>query len=340
MADSIRPILVLALPLALGACSSVVDDPYLKTVSITPDAPALATAVPASQALASLPLLDGRVSEVRQTLGSGHVEQVIVLPNDTDLAGENAVYVVAGRADAGNRILRAPTERELRAEMAERLPGLRMSLSTVIADNPQGGFGYATGPAGRSGSCVYAWQLVRGKGGIGAGYPAQVRLRFCHPTIGEDRIAGLMTSLTLRPVTDATLRALRAGPATAAFSAPTATFGGGPSLTAEDERALSGGPVALKRADLAVAEPVVRRKRKPIAPAAAEPEPAETVEAASPAVAAAEGEPAIRHAVKIPMPGEATPATGAEEAAATPKAVAATKGNLAPKGTFVPLPAE
>jgi hypothetical protein len=71
-------------------------------------------------------------------------------------------------------------------------------------------YGYATGPLGKAGSCVYAWQFakrvspVRGTalGRLGTGnYSAQVRLRFCHPTMPQERLAALMGGMRLKPVT-------------------------------------------------------------------------------------------------------------------------------------------
>lgn len=79
-------------------------------------------------------------------------------------------------------------------------------------------YGYATGRLGASGSCLYAWQFAKrvsplretAMGRLETGsYSAQVRLRFCHPAMPEDRIASLIAGMRLKPITRDTFAMLQ-----------------------------------------------------------------------------------------------------------------------------------
>ena len=206
-----------ALLLLLAGCTTV-DDPFLATGSVRPDAPPLATEVAPQFAAALLPGA-GAVESVRQTLGADDLQQVIVYGNATAGAGENALTVRIGRPGAGAAFLRAPTRGAILAEMRAALPGVAMTIDATPGNNLHGVYGYATGALGASGSCLYAWQYVKRIVPVDGAtaearwrapaYAAQLRLRFCDPAIPPDRIASLMDGLRLKPVTRETFDMLR-----------------------------------------------------------------------------------------------------------------------------------
>ena len=190
----------------LAGCTSV-EDPFLTGATATSvSGPSVSNAVSVEFATVSLPLEAGRVVSVQQDVRSDGLSQAILYENATALPGENRLTVDFGAPGSSSRYLRAPTSATVRAELRSALPGIRMQISSVPGNNAQGVFGYATGSAGR-GSCLYAWQLA--KGGMGEGYAAQVRLRFCHPTLPADSLVGLMQQMRLRPVSKQTLATLR-----------------------------------------------------------------------------------------------------------------------------------
>lgn len=190
----------------LAGCTSV-QDPFLTGATATSVAgPSVSNAVSAEFATASLSLEAGRVVSVQQDVRSDGLSQAILYENATSLPGENRLSVDFGAPGSSSRYLRAPTSATVRGELRSALPGIRMHISNVPGNNAQGVFGYATGSTGR-GACIYAWQLA--KGGLGEGYAAQVRLRYCHPTLPAESLVGLMQQLRLRPVSKQTLATFR-----------------------------------------------------------------------------------------------------------------------------------
>ncbi|OBZ92724.1 hypothetical protein ADU59_25450 [Pararhizobium polonicum] len=267
-----RIFLALAVMMPLAACTTV-DDPFLQTGALKANGPSLATAVSADYALAIVPGIGA--ASVRQTVGENHVEQTILYANATDLAGENALTVTIGKG--GKSIRRAPSQSEVEAEMRGALSGVRMRVSPVIGDNAYGIFGYATGALGKGGSCIYAWQQARNitpDGGVGSGYAAQIRLRYCNPSMSQDRIAVLMQGLRIKPVSSQTFQTLR-------FAAGSGKVSATPLYMPQ--------PSVMDVAVMAPVRPVPKR--------------IVIAEASSDAVKS--DEKTIVGAVKVPMPGEA-----------------------------------
>ncbi|HEV7245954.1 MAG TPA: cellulose biosynthesis protein BcsN [Shinella sp.] len=305
-----RWLLLAALPFLATGCTAV-HDPFLETGAIRPDAPPISTEVAPEFAAAYLPSISGHIESVRQTVRGQFFEQAIVYSNATASAGENVLTVRIGTPSEGVTFLRAPTRRAILAEMRQALPGVAMTIDAAPGQNMHGIYGYATGPLGKSGSCLYAWQFAKrvspvretAMGRIGAGnYSAQVRLRFCHPTMPQERIASLMAGLRLKPVTRDTFDML--------------SYAGGSGYGRSQPVLTRAEPVAIVEDDVEVRRPkrrVVEEKR-----------------AEEPAV--------IRNAVRVPLPGEATQEKvkvalaekPVEEAAVTTRA----------KSALVPLPAE
>lgn len=212
-----RWLILAALPLLAAGCTAV-PDPFLETGAIRPDAPPISTEVAPEFAAAYLPAISGRIESVRQTARDGFFEQAIVYSNATASAGENLLTVRVGTPSEGVAFLRAPTRRAILAEMRQALPGVAMAINPAMGENVHGVYGYATGSLGASGSCLYAWQFAKrvspvketamGRFETGT-YAAQVRLRFCHPTMPEERIATLMGGMRLKPVTRDTFALLQ-----------------------------------------------------------------------------------------------------------------------------------
>lgn len=273
-----RWLFLAALPLLATGCTAV-HDPFLETGSIRPDAPPISTEVSPEFAAAYLPSISGRIESVRQTVRGDFFEQAIVYSNATASAGENVLTVRVGTPSEGVTFLRAPTRRAILAEMRQALPDVAMRINSAAGQNTHGIYGYATGPLGASGSCLYAWQFAKrtaplsetAMGRLGDGnYSAQVRLRFCHPSMPEERIAALMAGMRLKPVTDQTFDMLR--------------YAGGSGV-------LRSQPVAVRAEPVAVVDDGVAPRRTPKRRLV------EEKRAEEPAV--------IRNAVRVPLPGEA-----------------------------------
>ncbi len=301
---------VIAIMLALSSCTTV-DDPFLQTGALKANGPSLATSASADYALVALPGLPA--ASVRQSVRTDHIEQTILYANATDLAGENALTVTIGKGGKGFK--GAPSQAAIEAEMRTALSGVRMRVSPVISDNAYGVFGFATGPLGKGGSCVYAWQLARsitpnGGAGIGSVYAAQIRLRYCNPAMPQDRVATLMEGLRIKPVSAQTFETLR-------HAAGSGTLAAAPVFAPQ--------PVAEQVAEPSVAEvaPVRRKLRRAVSPDTI----AEPVEAA---------QKTVENAVKVPMPGEAA-ALAAKDTA--PAVVEQSASKLIVKPSTVPLPA-
>ncbi|MDW5314042.1 cellulose biosynthesis protein BcsN [Rhizobium sp. PL01] len=299
----------IALVSMLASCTSVVDDPFLRTGAVEGNWPSLATTVSPEYAVAALPGLPA--TTVRQTGAKGKIEQTIVYANATDLAGENILNVTIDPSAKITRSNGAPSRSQVAAEMRSALAGVKMQISPVIADNAYGVFGYATGTIGKGGSCIYAWQFAKNirpyDGGATTGGAAQIRMRYCSPTIAADRIVALMQGLRLNPASSQNIQAFGSMAPASAF-APV--------------------PFIEKQAETAVAAPVRRVKRHAVAEEA--PVETATVEPAGKA------EKAIVNAVKVPMPGDAAAMAAVD---VPPAVVQQDVSKVALKPSLVPLPA-
>jgi hypothetical protein len=294
----------IALVSMLASCTSMVDDPFLRTGSVEGNWPSLATTVSPEYAVAALPGLPA--TTVRQTGAKGKIEQTIVYANATDLAGENMLKVTIDPSAKITRSNGAPSRSQVEAEMRSALSGVKMQISPVIADNAYGVFGYATGTIGKGGSCVYAWQFAKNirpyDGGRIAttGGAAQIRMRYCSPTIPADRIVALMQGLRINP------------------SLPNA------------------GALAFAQAPLPLVEPFT--EPQPVmteAPIAVRRTPKPAAVAETPVEVNAEKP--VTHAARVPLPGEAA----ALAATATPAVVAEQDvSKAAAKPSFVPMPSD
>ena len=218
---------------ALAGCSTVEPDPFLTASVSRPDAPPIASEVSPSYAVALLPMTAGRVRTVRQTARRDYLQQQVVYENPTHAFGENSISVELGQPDLDAAMMKPPSRARIASEMRQALPGVAMTIRPAVGENQQGPFGYATGSFGSSGSCIYGWQYVNPnakRNPLAAmassvrQYRMQVRLRYCHPTIPEDRIGSLMEGLRIKPVSSETLSMLEfaAGSGESAIAVPVA----------------------------------------------------------------------------------------------------------------------
>lgn len=300
-----RWLLLVALPFLAAGCTAV-HDPFLETGSIRPDAPPLSTEVSPEFAAAYLPSISGRIESVRQTARDDFFEQAIVYSNATASAGENVLTVRVGTPAKGAAFLRAPTRRAILSEMRQALPGVAMTINAAAGQNTHGIYGYATGPLGTSGSCLYAWQFAKRTTPLGetvasrmktGNYSAQVRLRFCHPTMSEDRIAMLMAGMRMKPVTADTFGIL-------SYAAGSGAMRSQPVLARAE-------PMAMLEEDV---EPRRTPKHRSVEKRAEEPA-------------------VIRNAVRVPLPGETQEK---RKVVASEKPVKEEAAEA--KGALVPLP--
>lgn len=225
MNRSMIPLFLLSV--ALSGCTSVEPDPFLTASVEAPHAPTIASEVAPGYAVAMLPVTAGGIRTVRQTVRKDYLQQTVVYGNTERGFGENVITVEVGRPDLDSAYLSAPSRRQIHAEMRAALPGVPMQIRSLSGSNIQGPYGYATAPYGESGSCLYGWQYVKPAIGnplaaMAAGkhaYRFQVRVRFCHPSMPEDRIGTLMDGLRVRSVSAETMSMLEFASGSGAMAA-------------------------------------------------------------------------------------------------------------------------
>lgn len=330
--------------LSLAGCTSVIPDPFL-TASSRPEAPAIASEVAPQFAVAMLPAPAGRIKGVRQISVSNYLQQQIIYENATRSFGENLLTVEIGSPVYDSKFLRPPTARQVYKEMHDSIPGVRMVIRQGLTQNLQGIYGYATGSIGTGGSCIYGWQTVDFNKSrspmtfmqtVDRKYHMQVRLRYCHPSIPEDRIVMMMDGLRLKPVTDDTMSMLKFanGTGSMAFAAP-----------AEDEVQVVAQPMPAAPRKVAVSRPVVARQ-----PAVARVAPVNLDTVVLPIsrrtpmqypvqqqMGINPNQPyAVPRAARVPLPGmQAVPAQGIDP---TTTAAASPFGTTPRRATRIPLP--
>ena len=83
--------------------------------------------------------------------------------------------------------------------MAKELPGVAMQISASMAQNGYGPFGYATGTAGGK-ACIYAWQFVPGRSGLGRGgekFSVSTRVRLCRQRATTAALVDIVSGLRI-----------------------------------------------------------------------------------------------------------------------------------------------
>ncbi|WP_394690704.1 cellulose biosynthesis protein BcsN [Hoeflea sp.] len=246
-----RLMAMMALVASVSGCATG-DDPDLFTSSIKPQAPTLSADVSPEFAVAYLPQVAGRVEAVRQTSQTDQIFQTILYPNPGYGPGENRLTVSVAPPGTNRSYLQAPTQRQIINEMRAALPDAKMQFTSAAGQNLQGPFGYAIGKAADGANCIFAWQTVReisrtpgtGLGLLGRkSYAAKIRLRYCHPTMGEASLSSLMAGLRVREVTPTTIEMLRFAEGTGVATRP--------SYAVQEPSVVQARPVSLKPASVA-----------------------------------------------------------------------------------------
>lgn len=210
-------LLLIALAAPVAGCSATTPDPFL-TASVRPDAPPISSEVAPEFAVALLPVTGGRIKSVRQTARKDYLQQQIVYENASESFGENGITVEIGKPSLDVSLLRSPSKRQIISEMRQAFPGVGMAIQPSAEENLQGVYGYATGKFASGGSCIYGWQMVNPNAnrnpvalmaGIDRKYRMQIRMRYCHPGIPEERIKALMDGLRVKPVSSETMNMLQ-----------------------------------------------------------------------------------------------------------------------------------
>lgn len=191
---------ILAL-LGLHGCNTV-EDPFLD--GMTGNMP-VATGngeLPVHLASASLTGLGEMPIGLRQTSTDGVTRQTLVWANTTTLPGENALTISTAAASRST-LRKGPDRAEITRTLRSEFPGVAMSIDPVVRQNAYGAYGAATGKLGDKGGCVYAWQIIKRDVDLGRNHPTEVRLRYCHSSLGPEVLADLLTGLSLRGPTTA-----------------------------------------------------------------------------------------------------------------------------------------
>ena len=297
---SAKTVLATAVALAplLAACSSSDNlGRYAMTSLAEPATPPLAEAIAPGAALAALPLEAGRIVSVVQTRRADGVDQKITLVGDAASRGDNEI-AVRSRVHQRARQLPPTDEASILAEMAERLPGVAMTITPSVVVAPAGPIGIATGRTGSGVTCVYAWSDGTGnrRSGLATarllgvdgpeGNDLEIRVRLCRHGIGEERLAAMVAGLRLHP----DLQAATSGDGVA-LGVPA----GSDALAAAGYAAASPPPVVGRSTETTV-------HAEPPAPAHVAPKPRTVAHVPRPATTTTAAAPAAPTVVASPIP--------------------------------------
>ena len=330
----------------LAACSST--DQGRRTMAGGPEPvdASIARALAPQSALAWLPGEAGPIVSVVESRRLDRTEQKITLAGDVGTDGDNEITVTSHHP---RRYQNVPPvdEASLRDEMAERLPGVAMSLSPRVVVAQAGPVGFATGRAGSGAGCLYAWTSGDQRRpvtfarmfGVDGDTPdrVDVRVRVCRRGLDENRAVALVQGLQMRTGT---------APVAYTDRAPVAYGPGGDALASAG---LNGAPTAAPAYGAPVyGAPVYAAPAPtygtpvydvPVYAAPTAPAPVYAAPAAPPAPAPAATHPrherAIATAPKAPAPS--TYATSAP-AIPTPSSVAAPTYATPPAPAVAPTP--
>ncbi|MFN3318765.1 MAG: cellulose biosynthesis protein BcsN [Allorhizobium sp.] len=191
---------ILAL-LGLHGCNTV-EDPFLEGMTGNMPVTTGNRELPVHLASASLTGLGEMPIGLRQTSMDGVTRQTLIWANTTTLAGENAL-TISNAAASRSMLRKAPGRAEITRTLRSEFPGVAMSIDPVVRQNAYGAYGAATGKLGDKGGCVYAWQIINRDVDLGRNHPAEIRLRYCHSSLGPEALTDLLTGLSLKGLTTA-----------------------------------------------------------------------------------------------------------------------------------------
>lgn len=115
--------------------------------------------------VAALPPEAGRLVQVRARRYANGLRQEIVHAADAAARGENLVEVTMRHEPEGERYenlvtLPGATDADIRAELDQRFPGVKMEIQSYVLRNAYGPYGLAAGRQAGGANCVYLWQTI------------------------------------------------------------------------------------------------------------------------------------------------------------------------------------
>ena len=191
-------ILILSAAFGLGACAPRPQD--IETGSI-------AARQPLEKAMVDMPPGGPAIVGVIERRYANSTTQEIILANRARNQNQNFLMVTLFgpvKVTTGPENMQQNDPLALMnagQEMRWYLPGVRMSVSQLYAQNRYGSFGYATGRAPTGDNCIYAWQRIRAPDHDSTMISHQgtiaIRLRFCDPGASDLDLLNVMTGFTI-----------------------------------------------------------------------------------------------------------------------------------------------
>jgi hypothetical protein len=171
-----------------------------KTATLLQELPPTAALVlPPPGSLAVVTVLERRYANA--------LTQTVVLANDSNVPGENAIEAtffgpVGPGAAQGDTLRWRPLDPvRVSQEMIDKFPGVRMTRSPYYVQSGYGPFGYGVGRPRGGGTCFYAWQQIepprnkygepRSRGSI------SLRVRLCRAGASEEDLLRFMYGLVI-----------------------------------------------------------------------------------------------------------------------------------------------
>ena len=186
-----RKILSVLTLLCLHGCNTV-EDPFLESMNGSMPVSSGNRELPVDLASASLTGLGEMPIGLHQTSVDASTRQILIWANTTTIAGENTL-TISQSPPSRSSLQRGPDRSEITRSLRSEFPGVAMSVDPSLRQNAYGVYGTATGKLGQKGGCVYAWQNIDRTNSI-----VDLRLRYCHASLGPERLAELFDGLVLR----------------------------------------------------------------------------------------------------------------------------------------------
>lgn len=191
-----RAIAVL-LAAAVGGCAFPGDTGVVRSATLNRQ-------IDVSEAFITPPPGGPAVIAVLENRYTNALAQDIILENASGAPGQNVIIVRAygpmGR-DAGRTALPLDTLDlvDIRRELVEQFPGIRMEVSGLYAQNRYGPFSYATGRSHSGANCVYAWQRIAQEARLFSSQRGAIswRMRVCDPNTDTRSLLLLAYGLTI-----------------------------------------------------------------------------------------------------------------------------------------------
>ncbi len=182
----------------LAACTATALKPL--------DSPRSNDLVAATDALVDMPVGGPEIIGVIDQSSANRIAQRILLATATQTYGQNAmeIRIAALPMDIGvegEGQSTGVTPQIVRTELRNLFPTIPMGVSNLFVQNDYGPFGYAIGRPETGDTCLYAWQVIRGKPQPLSGVPngvVSLRLRMCDARASADDLLAVMYGFTLK----------------------------------------------------------------------------------------------------------------------------------------------